>query len=75
MMGNKMSELPYQRLGLIYLSSFACGLDLLEIKPYSTMMTRGKPSSTATAPSTQVKHPKASSTSRPTKSNRPKKTS
>ena len=46
---------PYQRLRLIYSSSFACGLDLLEFKPYSTMMTRGKRSSTATASSTQVK--------------------
>ena len=66
---------PYQRLRLIYSSSFACGLHLLEFKPYSTMMTRGKRSSTATASSTQVKHQRASSTSRPTKSKRPKQTS
>ena len=26
--------LPYQRLGLIYLRSYACGLDLLEITPF-----------------------------------------
>ena len=69
--------LPYQRLRLIYSSSFACGLDLLEIKAYSTMMTRGKRSSTATASIAQVKRPRAmaSSTSRPTKSKRPKQTS
>ena len=67
--------LPYPRLRLIYSSSFACGLDLLEIKPYSTMMTRGKRSSTARASNTQVKRPRASSTSRPTKSKRPKQTS
>ena len=67
--------LPCQRLRLIYSSSFACGLDLLEIKPYSTMMTRGKRSSTATASSAQVKRPRGSSTSRPTKSKRPKQTS
>ena len=41
------------------------------------MMTRGKRSSTATASSAQVKRPRAmaSSTSRPTKSKRPKQTS
>ena len=39
------------------------------------MMTRGKRISTATASNTQVKRPWASSTSRPTKSKRPKQTS
>ena len=39
------------------------------------MMTRGKRSSTATASSAQVKRKRASSTSRPTKSKRPKQTS
>ena len=48
---------------------------MLEYKPYSTMMTRGKRSSTARASNTQVKRPRASSTSRPTKSKRPKQTS
>ena len=38
-------------------------------------MTRGKRNSNATASSTQVKRPRASSTSRPTKSKRPKQTS